>query len=95
MTSRGAASPPPPHTPLGCEKRAGKCASAFSLCCSCRQTLAIFEFEGTRALGAALLAGMGTGIYEDFAQATPLARSGSSARRVEPNAERAERYEGL
>jgi len=57
--------------------------------------LAVLEFQETSALGAALLAGMGAGIYEDFAQATALARSCNSARRVEPDPERAERYDQL
>jgi len=55
--------------------------------------LAIFEFQVTSALGAALLAGMGAGIYEDFAQATALARSCNRATLVEPDPERAEGYD--
>jgi len=60
-----------------------------------RKRLAVLEFQETSALGAALLAGMGAGIYEDFAQATALARSCNRAALVEPHPERAERYDQL
>ncbi len=60
-----------------------------------RKRLAILEFQETSALGAALLAGLGAGLYRDFAEATAVARSCNSARPIEPDAGRAERYERL
>jgi xylulokinase len=55
--------------------------------------LAVLEFQETSALGAALLAGLGVGLYPSFEAAAEVAMSGNRVRQVEPSAERGERYE--
>ncbi|MFP4058580.1 MAG: xylulokinase [Candidatus Brocadiia bacterium] len=60
-----------------------------------RKRLAVLEFQETSALGAALLAGLGTGLYDSFQDAAQVAQAGNRAHRVEPDDARAERYDEL
>ena len=60
-----------------------------------RKRLAVLEFQETSALGAALLAGLGTGVYTSFDEAAAVARSANSARVVEPDEARAAQYDEL
>jgi len=60
-----------------------------------RKRLAVLEFQETSALGAALLAGIGVGLYDSFEAAADVARSCNRARFVEPDESRAARYDEL
>jgi xylulokinase len=60
-----------------------------------RKPLAVLEFQETSSLGAALLGGMGIGLYGSLEAAAAVARSANSARRVEPDEGRAARYDEL
>lgn len=55
--------------------------------------LAILEFQETSALGAALLAAVGSGLCESFAAAAEAARAANRARLVEPHASRGAAYD--
>jgi xylulokinase len=57
--------------------------------------LAVLEFQETSALGAALLAGIGIGLYKSFEAAAALARSCNRARPVDPEPSRAAQYHKL
>lgn len=50
-----------------------------------QKRLDVLEFQETGTLGAALMAGMGTGVYRGFAEAIEVARSVSGTRAVEPD----------
>jgi len=58
-----------------------------------RKRLAVLEFQETSALGAALLAGLGTGLYDSFGAAATVARSCNRTRAVEPDLARSARYD--
>ena len=60
-----------------------------------RKRLAVLKFQETSALGAALLAGMGSGVYPSFEDAAAVARSSNQAQAVEPDPARAEAYDEL
>ena len=60
-----------------------------------RRPLAVLEFQETSALGAALLGGLGIGLYPSFAAAAETAWAGNEARVVEPSSARADRYDEL
>jgi xylulokinase len=58
-----------------------------------RRPLGVVEFQETGALGAALLAGMGAGVYASVEEAVGVARAAGPVRTVEPDPERAASYQ--
>ena len=58
-----------------------------------RKPLAVLEFQETSSLGAALLAGLGVGLYDSLEAAAEVARSANSTRLVEPDERRAAQYD--
>lgn len=60
-----------------------------------QRPLAVLEFQETSSLGAALLAGLGAGLYPSFEAAAAVAWAGNHARLVEPSAANAPRYNEL
>jgi xylulokinase len=56
--------------------------------------LHILEFQETGCFGAALLAGMGLGVYDNFGDAIGVARSKIHVRTVEPDSGKRDIYEG-
>ena len=53
----------------------------------------ILEFQETGCLGAALLAGMGRGVYASFEEAVEVARNRIHVHIVEPDTSRKDLYE--
>ncbi|NQT87295.1 xylulokinase, partial [bacterium] len=60
-----------------------------------RTRLAVLEFQETSALGAALLAGLGLGLYDSFETAASVARAANRTHIIEPDERRASRYDEL
>jgi xylulokinase len=60
-----------------------------------QKPLDVIQFKETGSLGAALLAGIGTGVYESALEAVGIARGVSHARRVEPDRSRRDHYDEL
>ena len=57
--------------------------------------LAVLEFQETSSLGAALLGGLGAGLYGSFEETVAVARGANSARVVAPDAARTAQYAEL
>jgi xylulokinase len=60
-----------------------------------QKALLVLEFQETGALGAALLAGLGTGVYKTFEEATDVAREVSGGVTITPNPAHAAIYDEL
>jgi xylulokinase len=60
-----------------------------------QKALLVLEFQETGALGAALMAGLGIGVYETFEEATGIAREVSGGVTVAPNPAHAAIYDEL
>jgi len=60
-----------------------------------QQALQVLEFQETGTLGAALLAGLGSGVYSSFEEAVAVARLAGGVRTVEPDPKLAGLYDDL
>jgi len=55
----------------------------------------VLQFQETGSLGAALLAGIGSGIYRSYEEASSVAREVIEVKRVEPDPVNREMYDEL
>jgi len=60
-----------------------------------RKRLAVLEFQETSSLGAALLAGLGAGLFPSFEAVAEVARASNRVQAVEPDEARSARYDEL